>query len=281
MAEGTHKTYIDKRNGMGIFDLFNKNRDKSEDTYTIKEIQESKSGLIIAKTASKIWGDDFWLICKSKDQIPYAQKCLEYLDNIPDGTKSRLCRYLVRYYKDFEQFLDEDQKADLGPVDESTVMNLIRIKSVIVDDDCRQDRIEFHTEGSCKWEVEHGLEVTISDNRILYVGGFEDYGPNSSRLKFIIDKYGFYNPETDMNMNYVDKDEVDELVGTMVMFHDIECRVHGVLGHDDNGAYYRLIAYGGTTEQLVNDPAFSEYHMWSAVARPVVDENGNVVWVEK
>ena len=96
----------------------------------------------------------------------------------------------------------------MGVVDESTVFDFVRIKSVIVDDDCRQDRIEFHVEGSCKWEIEHGLEVTISDDRILYVGGFEDYGPNSDRLKYIIDKYGFYNPDIDMNMNYADKDEV-------------------------------------------------------------------------
>ena len=84
-----------------------------------------------------------------------------------------------------------------------------------------QDRIDFHIEGSCKWDIEHGLEVTISDDRILYVGEFEDYGPNSNRLQYIIDKYGFYNPEIDMNVNYADKVEVDEYVGTIVINNSI------------------------------------------------------------
>lgn len=163
--------------------------------------------MITNKTTSKKWGDNFLLICKSEDQIPYARRCLEYLDNMPVDVQDRLCRYLVRYYKDFEEFLFEDQKAELGDVDESTVLNFIRIRSVIVDDNCRQDRIEFHTEGSCKWEIEHGLEVTISDDKILYVGGYEEYGPNSSRLEHIIEKYGPYNPEVDFNVNYVDKEE--------------------------------------------------------------------------
>ena len=201
---------------MNVFEYFyNLSKKKSE--YPIKDLKEYSSGLIAATTTSKKWGDSFILMCKSKEQIPYAKKCLEYLDNIPCDVEKRLRIYLVRYYKDYEQFLDDDQKAAIGPVNEATVLDLIRVESVIVNDKCRQDRIEFHIEGSCKWEIEHGLEVTISDDRILYVGEFEDYGPNSNRLQYIIDKYGFYNPEIDMNVNYADKVEVDEYVGTIVI----------------------------------------------------------------
>ena len=44
------------------------------------------------------------------------------------------------------------------------------------------DKIVKIIEGACKWEIEHGLEVTFSDGEIIYVGGFGDYGPNTSRL---------------------------------------------------------------------------------------------------
>ena len=93
--------YVDKRGQsktepMKIFDLFKKNINKKADAYFIKEIEESTSGLIIAKTSSKKWGEDFMLMCKSKEQISYAKKCLDYLDNMPDETKCRLGRYLVR-----------------------------------------------------------------------------------------------------------------------------------------------------------------------------------------
>ena len=64
---------------MGFFSL---GKQKSED-YAIKEIKESDSGLITAMTTSKKWGVDFRLMCRSKEQISYAQGCLEYLDNMP------------------------------------------------------------------------------------------------------------------------------------------------------------------------------------------------------
>ncbi|SCY10446.1 DUF6985 domain-containing protein [Butyrivibrio sp. INlla14] len=187
---------------MGLFS-FGK---KKSDGYIIKEIKESGSGLITAITTSKKWGEDFRLVCRSEEQISYALGCLDYLDSMPLEVEKRLCKYLVRYYKDFEQFLDDEQKADMGTVNEGSVLKFIRIKSVIVDDHCRRDRVEFHIEGGCKWEVEHGLEITISDGKILYVGAFEDYGPNTSRLAYIIEKYGYYDPDKDMNTNYVDKD---------------------------------------------------------------------------
>ncbi len=47
------------------------------------------------------------------------------------------------------------------------------IHSVMVDNNCRSDIVEFHVEGSCDWEPEHGFEITISDGKILYVGSFD------------------------------------------------------------------------------------------------------------
>ncbi len=66
------------------------------------------------------------------------------------------------------------------------------------------DKIVKIIEGACKWEIEHGLEVTFSDGEIIYVGGFGDYGPNTSCLQYHLDKYGYYDPAKDMNENYAD-----------------------------------------------------------------------------
>lgn len=94
----------------------------------------------------------------------------------------------------------------MEPIDENNVLEHIHIGSVIVEKECRTDRIEFHVEGECDWEPEHGLEITISDNRILYVGPFEDNGPNTERLQYQIKQYGYYREGDGPKMSYVDKE---------------------------------------------------------------------------
>lgn len=57
-----------------------------------------------------------------------------------------------------------------------------------------------------------------------------------------------------------------ERIGSRVMFHGIECEVSS--SYDKSR--YRLIAIGGTYEQLQKDKSFTEYHEWGAIALPVI-----------
>ena len=125
---------------------------------------------------------------------------------MPVEMEQRLKKYLYRYYEDVASWIDEEEVEEIGPIGEETVMEHIRIGSVIVGDSCRRDRIEFHVEGSCDWEPEHGLEITISDDKILYVGPYEDYDPNTQRLSYALEHYGYYDPDADPIMNYADKE---------------------------------------------------------------------------
>lgn len=155
------------------------------------------------KTDSKKWGDNITLIFDNKDQFDYVKKCLSFFENMPDEMESRLNKYLLRYYKEMRQELGNSIK---DTIDEENILKNIHIISIIVDKKCRQDIVEFHVEGTCDWEPEHELEITISDGKILYVGAFEDYAPNSSRLEYALETYGYYNPEKTLNMNYADKE---------------------------------------------------------------------------
>lgn len=173
----------------------------------VRDIKEYSYDVVEGKTHSLKWGDNFTLMCESKDQFPYAEKCLAYLDTLSKEMEERLCKYLLRYYKDYEKYFDDDELAQLGTIDMTTIIDHICIDTLIIGNECRQDRIEFHIEGSCDWEPEHGLEITISDNKILYVGSYEDYGPNTDRLQYALDNYGYYDPTSeDIHMNYVDKE---------------------------------------------------------------------------
>lgn len=52
--------------------------------------------------------------------------------------------------------------------------------------------IEFHVECECDWEEEHGLEITIKDNKLVYVGSFDGMPPYyEERLAYV----GYYDKE--------------------------------------------------------------------------------------
>lgn len=187
---------------MGLFGVFGKKKASAPQS---GEAVKKDYGLVEIQTRSERWSEDFTLMCDTDDQVPYARRCLEYFDALPDDMEKRLKTYLWRYYKDYEEYYQEDFGED-AVISEDEIFDHVEIGSLIVGSDCRQDRIEFSVDGNCDWEPEHGLEVTISDGAILYVGPFEDYGPNSERLAYALEHYGFYDPDAYPIMNYADKE---------------------------------------------------------------------------
>lgn len=172
----------------------------------VRDIKEYDYGIVEGKTDSLKWGNNISLMCDTKEQFPYAEKCLFYLDTMPKEMENRLIQYLLRYLKDYICDFPEEEQEELSLINEENMIEHIHITSVIVDAECREEIIEFHIEGECDWEPEHGLEITISDGKILYVGPYNDYGPNSSRMRYALENYGYYNPNSDFNMNYADKE---------------------------------------------------------------------------
>lgn len=168
-----------------------------------KNIITEVYGTFEYKTDSKKWGDNITLIFDNKDQFDYVKKCLSFFENMPDEMESRLSKYLLRYYKEYTQDCGIEMEDE---IDEENILKNIHIISIIADKKCREDVIEFQVEGTCDWEPEHELEITISDGKILYVGAFEDYAPNSKRLEYALETYGYYDPDETSNMNYADKE---------------------------------------------------------------------------
>ena len=174
---------------------------EDNDTYNIK-------GTLIYEENidSNKWGKNIILKCDKKEQFDYAKKCLSYFETMPKEVESRLRKYLFRYFKDYLKYIDEEDIEEWKNITEENILEHIEITTIIVDNNCRTNIIEFHIEGSCDWEPENGLEITISNGKILYVGSYVDYGPNSSRLKYALENYGYYDENADLKMNYADKE---------------------------------------------------------------------------
>lgn len=111
--------------------------------------------------------------------IQYAEKCAEALDSLPEETVNAIwnaakkyCLYIIDLCGDEW----EDWNEMSFEVTEETPAEKIKSEifpSVLIVDSPKDDRIGYHIECNCSWEREHGLEITILDGKLVYLGAFE------------------------------------------------------------------------------------------------------------
>lgn len=138
-----------------------------------------------------------------EEDIEYAQKCADCLCNMSEDTLLRLSTYIIRYCEYHREYLEEDGSIPEN-ISGTEILEYIVPSVLIVERPEDPSIIGFHVECGCDWEWEHGLEFTIRDEKILYVGPFDDMSPwNKGRLSYV----GFYNPDNAESMNYADKED--------------------------------------------------------------------------
>lgn len=107
----------------------------------------------------------------------YAEKCAEYFNNMPHELTERLSEYTLRYCEDFRQFFDPHTPEVPEGVGKSEIFKYISPHILIIQAPKSSDRIAFSVEFGCKWEPEHGMEWTINDGKVMYVGDFVGMSP--------------------------------------------------------------------------------------------------------
>lgn len=113
--------------------------------------------------------------------IAYAEKCAEALNNLPEETVREIWEAAKRYCLYFVDICgdewDDDETA--VKVTESTPaedMKSLIYPSCLIVEEPEDEKTGFSIECNCSWEPEHGLEITILDNKLVYLGAFEDCG---------------------------------------------------------------------------------------------------------
>ena len=111
--------------------------------------------------------------------IAYAEKCAEALNDLPQETINAIWE-AAKCYCLFFIDLCGDEWDDFNEmtikVTEETSAEKIKSQiypSYLIVSAPEGDGIGFHLECNCSWEVEHGLEITILDNKLLYLGAYE------------------------------------------------------------------------------------------------------------
>jgi len=104
----------------------------------------------------------------------YAEKCASYLNNLSAELLEKLWCACIRYCNDFLGMIGEDPVHFVKPRD---VKQKIYPSVLIVPCSAPDQQPVIHMELNCEWEIEHGMEWVVRDDKILYVGGFNGEDP--------------------------------------------------------------------------------------------------------
>lgn len=120
------------------------------------------------------------LIEEDFEDIDYAQKCAAHLNSLSEEMIDKICRaakaYCLYALKEWYDF-DFDLSAEI--TEDTPVREILKcISPLCLSINCpKTDEIGYHIEFNCEWEPEHGMELTILGDELLYCGAFESINP--------------------------------------------------------------------------------------------------------
>lgn len=106
----------------------------------------------------------------------YAEKCAAYLSTLNEDVIEKLCEFSIGYCEDCREHFDECDISISDGIKSREILQYIRPNSLLI---CtpQSENIAFHLELNCDWEEEHGMEWTINNGEVLYVGAYSDESP--------------------------------------------------------------------------------------------------------
>ena len=189
---------------MGLFDIFKKNKG-TENLVDEKKLEEiaryqAKEHQVIENLRLKALGkvDSYiegTVYCKLSNSnidvdlyddvsIEYAEKCAEAMNSMPDELIDVICRAAKRYCLEFLDAIGGAEENDIDltvSVDENTppldMLKCFDIGTLIISVPEDPTRIGYQLSGNCDWEEEHGIEIVILDDKLVYLGEFSGESP--------------------------------------------------------------------------------------------------------
>ena len=130
----------------------------------ITDIQEKQLGKDSVyregKLYCKLWDKEISVMLFDEDvTIEYAEKCAEAVNSMPPELVNAICIAAKKYCIEFCEEISDEW---IGMVVESP-----------------QDptRIGYQLECNCDWEEEHGMEIDILDNKLVYLSSYNGESP--------------------------------------------------------------------------------------------------------
>lgn len=150
---------------------------------------------IEGKLYSKVFNTEIEVMIDEEVSIEYAQKCAEHFNNISSEMIETVCRGAKAYCLDFMEEVGGDfyGKMKISVTAETPALEMLkcfRPQMLVIKKPKDENRIGYQLECRCDWEIEHGMEIDILDNKVVYLSSFNDYSP---WREYVTDEYNYIN----------------------------------------------------------------------------------------
>lgn len=136
-------------------------------------------------------GTVFCKLCNSEIELfipddevteKYVEKCIEAMNNIPDETIDVICRAAKSYCLKFMEIADDDFYENMTiPITSETpakeILKCFSPTALTIENPEDENKIGYRLDCRCDWEIEHGMEIDILDDKVVYLSSFNDYSP--------------------------------------------------------------------------------------------------------
>lgn len=133
----------------------------------------------------KPWDTEIAVMIFDEDvTLEYAEKCAEAMNSMPAELVDAICRAAKLFCIEFCEEISDEWRNELdltAPVDENTLpeemMKCFCPNGLVIDSPEDPSRVGYQLECNCDWEEEHGMEIDILDNKLVYLSEFSGESP--------------------------------------------------------------------------------------------------------
>ncbi len=156
----------------------------------IKDIKQEDSLFLKGTLYVPLFEKEAEIWIENTVDLEYAEKCAEHLVNLNDKMIDDFCERAVAYYKFmleewgyfediYEDIVDDIKNTVPEDISGRDILKYIYSPNLFVFPP-EGDGIGYSVDCQCVWEPEHGLDLIIRDDKVLYVGESMGLGAWSS-----------------------------------------------------------------------------------------------------
>lgn len=119
---------------------------------------------------------DISILFEKEVPIEYVEKNIEYLNSLNEKVMLSLCAYSMKFCKKIMlDYPDVDYLLGLKQVDSPLeILNFMEILRLKVDMYKDYNVDVLNLSGSCAWDEDNGIQWLIKENKVVYVGPWDD-----------------------------------------------------------------------------------------------------------
>ena len=140
----------------------------------------------IGKVHLTLFNTDVEVMFENNVSIDYVEACVKHLNNLNPHVINVLGDRLNKYYQFmlkewqemgiYESLVASIKNKISEKVNNQTILQHIHPNTLAIESP-KENIPAYSLDCNCDWELEHGAEIIIRNDKVLYVGSFSALGP--------------------------------------------------------------------------------------------------------